>query len=88
MTSDEINALPKRVRGYIHDLETRCNPAGDVQALAACRESVAALKATNTKMLEALRHIASDDWRYGGDAYADMQAIAREAIYEAKGGES
>jgi hypothetical protein len=31
MRSEEINALPPRVRKYIHDLETRCDPAHEVQ---------------------------------------------------------
>ena len=29
-TPDAINALPDPVRKYIHDLETRCDPAGIV----------------------------------------------------------
>ena len=28
-----INALPERLRGYIHDLKTVCDPAGDVTEL-------------------------------------------------------
>jgi hypothetical protein len=31
MTNEEINALPKRVRDYIHELETRCDRALEVQ---------------------------------------------------------
>ncbi|WP_028970173.1 hypothetical protein [Sphingomonas sp. URHD0057] len=31
MTPDEINALPKRVRDYIHEIETRADPAFEVQ---------------------------------------------------------
>lgn len=38
MTSDEINALPERVRRFIHDLETRCDPAGEVQERWSLRE--------------------------------------------------
>ncbi len=33
-TSANINALPDPLRRYIHDLETRCDPAGDIAALA------------------------------------------------------
>jgi hypothetical protein len=29
--SGEINALPERVRSFIHDLESRADPAGDVR---------------------------------------------------------
>ena len=30
-SADNINALPEPLRHYIHDLETVCDPAGDVQ---------------------------------------------------------
>jgi len=43
MTSEEINALPSRIRKYIHDLETRCDPAGEVQERWSLREQRDAL---------------------------------------------
>lgn len=42
-TVDEINALPEKVRRYIHDLETRCDKSGDVQTIALLREDREAL---------------------------------------------
>lgn len=45
MTNDEINALPTRVRKYIHDLETRTDPAGEVQERWALRQERDALLA-------------------------------------------
>lgn len=44
MTAEEINALPDRVRSYIHDLETRADPAGDVRELFRLREENASLR--------------------------------------------
>jgi hypothetical protein len=41
---DEINALPKKFRQYIHDLETRCDKSGDVQTIAILREDRDALQ--------------------------------------------
>jgi hypothetical protein len=38
LLSAEINALPDRVRYYIHDIETRCDPSGDVQTIASLTE--------------------------------------------------
>ena len=32
-TNENINALPEPLRRYIHDLETVCDPAGDVREL-------------------------------------------------------
>lgn len=49
-TSAEINALPARVRTFIHDLETRCDPAGDVQRLAALRDSLDGLMAVHEEL--------------------------------------
>lgn len=43
MGSDEINALPDRIRAYIHDLETRCDPSGELRELVCRREQVEAL---------------------------------------------
>ncbi len=40
--TDQINALPQPLRQYIHDLEARCDPAGDVQTIASLREQLAA----------------------------------------------
>jgi|HubBroStandDraft_5_1064220.scaffolds.fasta_scaffold2008989_1 hypothetical protein len=37
-TAEEINALPEKVRQYLHDLVTRCDPGGDVQTIAILRE--------------------------------------------------
>lgn len=38
-----INALPIKVREYIHALQTRCDPAGDVAALVIAEYKVRAL---------------------------------------------
>jgi len=41
--ADHINALPGPLRRYIHDLETRADPAGDVAEIAMLKENNAAL---------------------------------------------
>src|SRR5205809_151831 len=41
--ADGINALPGWAQKYIHDLETRADPSGDVQELADLREQRQAL---------------------------------------------
>lgn len=40
-----VNALPDRLRRYVHDLETRCDPAGDVRTIFAQRLELDALRA-------------------------------------------
>jgi hypothetical protein len=42
---EHFNALPQPIRHYVHDLETRADPAGDVAAIAFLKETVGALQA-------------------------------------------
>ena len=44
-TAEHINRLPARLRRFVHDLETRCDPAGDVAVIFAQRENIAGLEA-------------------------------------------
>jgi hypothetical protein len=39
-TVEETNALPEGIRIYIHDLETRCDPAGDTAALTLLKDQL------------------------------------------------
>lgn len=43
-TPAHLNALPDPVRRYIHDLETRCDPAGELRELVIARETCQALQ--------------------------------------------
>lgn len=83
MTSDEINALPERVRRYIHDLETRCDPAGDVAALAAARENAAALarELADVKTLDNLPAYSMASIRPGGELVRVCDVVARGPEY-------
>jgi len=45
VTPNEIDSLPENVRAYIHQLETRADPAGDVQRIAALEQQVKGLTA-------------------------------------------
>lgn len=44
-TADAINALPEPLRRYIHDIETRCDPAGDIRELTLARDTIRYLEA-------------------------------------------
>jgi hypothetical protein len=55
-----INALPEPIRRYIHDIETRCDPAGDIQTIACLRENVAALtREASDRIREAYSHLGA-----------------------------
>lgn len=40
MTAAQVNAQSEPVRRYIHDLETRCDPTGEVQKIYALQQQV------------------------------------------------
>jgi hypothetical protein len=44
-TSENVNALPEGIRRYVDDLETRCDPAHDVQRMARQADTISALHA-------------------------------------------
>lgn len=59
VTAQEINALPDKIRRYIHDLETRCDPAGEVRERALLKDENEQLR----KKVEELLHEAQRDVR-------------------------
>lgn len=63
MTSDEINALPERVRKYVHDLVTRYEPAGEVQERWSLREQRDGLVARVRELEAQLASIANRNRR-------------------------
>jgi hypothetical protein len=43
-TAENVNALPDPLRSYIHQLETRCDPSGELRELVLLREENAMLR--------------------------------------------
>src|SRR5215813_13269936 len=56
-TAENVNALPEGIRRYVHDLETRCDPAGDVQTMALQADTIRGLDA---KVRELEAELASE----------------------------
>jgi hypothetical protein len=54
--SAEINALPERVRQYIHDLETDADPAGDKWRILALEQNVTGLTDDNERLRADIAH--------------------------------
>ena len=44
-TAENVNALPEGIRRYVHDLQTRCDPADDVQKMALQVDTIRGLDA-------------------------------------------
>lgn len=91
VTAARINALSPRLRSYIHDLETRADPTGDVQTIHSQRDQIAGLVArvrelesrqpapTRDALIAAL--MSCDDPRVGSpEALADPERSARFAL--------
>src|SRR5438128_5047538 len=55
--AEHINALPKPLHQYIHQLETRADPSGDIQTIASQAEQVRGLTALLNEYRETLRDI-------------------------------
>ena len=64
-TSDEINALPENIRLWVHDLETRCDPSGELRELMQGRETIRELEDYLLKIL-----LISDKFLYYGVEFA------------------
>lgn len=60
-TSDAVNRLPDPLRDWIHRLETRCDPAGDVRSLEKAREDVRALRIRVEELEDELEAARSHD---------------------------
>ena len=77
-----VNSLPEPLRGYIHDLETRCDPAGEVAALTLTKDQNRQLQAVIVDLQDKLQK-----------AEAAVQTVVQDAfrklceIYEAKAAE-
>jgi hypothetical protein len=90
LSSPEINALPASVRRYIHDLETRCDPAGDVATIVSLTEQrdglIASFQVTARERDEALAEIAAyqgrpegainAQWRWDADGQTQAYEVA------------
>jgi len=61
------------LRQYIHDLETRSDPAGDVSAIACLRENVAALAVMIASTRKELQVLCAS-WRERHDSTWDQAA--------------
>lgn len=62
-TAANINALPEPLRRYIHDLETRTDPAGEVRRIAELKDQVEALQV----QLKTARAPRTDCFECGSD---------------------
>jgi len=58
-TPENINALPEPLRGYIHDLATRCDPAGEIAELALTKDQNRQMQALVDQSATSL-HTAAD----------------------------
>jgi hypothetical protein len=59
-TVDQINALPKGLRKYVHNLETICDHTGIVAENMVVKDLLIMLGATNAKLREQIVQLTTD----------------------------
>ena len=59
-SSEEINELPDHIRRWIHDLETRCDPAGTLRQLHHERQMRKQLEAENEELKAEIRRLKKE----------------------------
>jgi len=69
-TPENINELPEAVRRFVHDLETRCDPAGDIAALKLAQDENAMLR----KLIGNSEPMTPDSIGFLRDLVEDMRA--------------
>lgn len=66
-TPDNINALPDGVREFVHDLQTRCDPAGEIARCRLAEDENRMLRAALAKILEHAPESEPTRPEYGGN---------------------
>lgn len=66
-TAEAVNALPEPLRSYIHQLETRCDPSGELRELVIARDTIRAL----SQVADEQRAALSTEQPEGGRAQQD-----------------
>src|SRR5262250_2671809 len=56
-TAENVNALPEGIRSFVHDLQTRCDSAGDVQKMALQADTIRGLDAKVRELEAALASV-------------------------------
>ncbi len=77
--TDQINALPWPLRSFVHDLETRADPAGDLRSRRVAEDAVLALEAELARLaakIERAKAVPEEEWN---------QVTGRDGFMETKG---
>lgn len=77
---EKINALEPCMRAYIHEIESRCDPSGDIRTIADLREQVRALhlKVEEKELLFKKALGLAKDCSGSIEEYSSLQAIKKE----------
>ena len=87
MNAEEINALPERLRKYVHALETECDPAGTIRENFRLREENAMLR-FECERLSRERYLWPEPvWTYDPEATKRRAQEALDAMEQAAQGE-
>lgn len=73
-TPEQVNALPPRLREYIHSLEARCDPSGDVRENIIARDTCRALELKLVAKDAEIKRLE----QYGIDTHREYETMAAE----------
>src|SRR5215813_13342461 len=82
-TAENINALPEGIRRYVHDLETRCDLAHDVQKMALQADTIRGLDAKVRELEAALASVRRKGEREDNDEDASLVTLLKH-IWEGR----
>ena len=60
-TAEQINALPERIRNYIHELESNCDPAGIIAENTLVKDQNEMLALINASLTSKVNLLSLDD---------------------------
>jgi hypothetical protein len=79
-TADCVNALPENLRKYIHDLETRCDPAGDVAEIILTRDLMANVGVENVELQDEIRSLRESVNAKYWEGIRDENGVLRDKV--------
>lgn len=78
----QINQLPKRIRDYIHDLETNADPAGTIREVFTLKENQKALTIMVENLRKYARHTATCSRPRFPDCNCGLERVLKETKNE------
>jgi len=74
-TPENVNALPEGIRRYVHDIETRCDPSGDIQTIACLHDTNQGLELWAKELQDENRQLEAENAALRADNAKHQEAV-------------